>query len=195
MRKLILIILIFQLYSCNKVKRSEAGTVYISKDFEDSDINSGGWSTQVVVDTTNWRVVEFNSGNKCAYINNWNSVNSVSQSWLISPNIDLSKSVEPYLNFDNVNRWEGDMLRLLISTNYDGQGNPNDFIWGDFTSYANWDLISSTYESWTFSENVDLSIFSNSSIYIAFKYVGSSFDGKAWAVDNIIVKEPEVFSN
>ena len=98
MRKLILIVLIFQLYSCNKVKRSEAGTVYISKDFEDSDINSGGWSTQVVVDTTNWRVVEFNSGNKCAYINNWNSVNSVSQSWLISPNIDLSWYIFYYRN-------------------------------------------------------------------------------------------------
>ena len=40
---------------------------------------------------------------------------SESESWLISPNIDLSNSVEPYLNFDNVSRFEGDMLKLLIS--------------------------------------------------------------------------------
>ena len=50
MRKLILIVLILQSYSCHKVKRSEAGTIYVSKDFEDLEINSGGWSTQVVVD-------------------------------------------------------------------------------------------------------------------------------------------------
>ena len=32
---------------------------YLSKDFNDLSINSGGWTTQVIIDTTNWFVDSF----------------------------------------------------------------------------------------------------------------------------------------
>ena len=49
---------------------SIAQTIYLSKDFNDLSINSGGWTTQLVVDTTNWFAVEYN-GDQFAKITNY----------------------------------------------------------------------------------------------------------------------------
>ena len=109
---------------------------------------------------------------------------------MVSPLVDLTAATAPYLTFDNVTRYTGDPLELLISTDYDGSSNPNvQGTWQNITSSVPvWDIESG---DWTFvnSGNIDLSSYSSSTTSIAFKYVGSDFDGATWELDNIIIQE------
>jgi hypothetical protein len=81
-------------------------------------------------------------------------------------------------------------LELYVSTDYDGVSNPSlQGTWNNITSSVpNWDVASG---DWNFvpSGNVDLTPYSSSNTYIAFKYIGSNSDGATWEIDNIIVQE------
>ena len=66
-------------------------TIYLSKDFNDLSLSSGGWTTQVVVDTTNWYASDYN-GDQFAKISNYTNGNVPSEAWLISPSVDLTNS-------------------------------------------------------------------------------------------------------
>jgi hypothetical protein len=121
--------------------------------------------------------------------------NYACESWLVSPNVDLSGTTAPYLSFDNVVRYTpgpqpNDGLELLISSDYDGASDPtNQGTWTNITSYVpNWDVDSG---DWTFvpSGNIDLTSFISSSISIAFKYTGTNTDGATWEIDNILITE------
>ncbi len=164
-------------------------TIYHSKDFNDLSISSGGWTTQVVIDTTNWFAYEHN-GDKFAKISNYSNGNVPAESWLISPAIDLASSTQPFLSFGTIMNYTGDPLTLYISTDYNGTSNPTtQGTWTDLTANANWDTNSSSWGSWTNSGDIDLSSYISDSVYIAYQYTGTSSDGSTWELDNILVKE------
>ena len=75
---------------------------YLSKDFNDLSLTSGGWTTQIIIDTTNWFVDSF-GGDDFAKCTNYNSGNVPANTWLISPGVDLSSSTQPILNFQRKN--------------------------------------------------------------------------------------------
>ncbi|MCT4581192.1 MAG: choice-of-anchor J domain-containing protein [Flavobacteriales bacterium] len=162
---------------------------YETKDFEDLSLTSGGWTTQVPVDTTNWYASE-QSGDKFAKISNYNGSNNVaSEAWLISPSIDLSSATAPMVSFETVMKWAGPVIEVLVSTDYDGTSAPSTATWTDITAGATLDLNDQTWGSWTPSGEVDLTNYISSSVYVAFKYTGSNSDGSTWEVDNILVAE------
>jgi hypothetical protein len=164
-------------------------TIYLTKDFNDLSLNSGGWTTQVVVDTTNWYAADYN-GDQFAKISNYNNGNVPSEAWLISPAVDLSNASQPNLSFGTIMKFAGAALTLYISTDYDGTSNPtSQGTWIDITSNANWDTNNSSWGNWTNSGDIDLSSFTSSSIYVAYKYTGTSSDGSTWEVDDILIKE------
>lgn len=163
---------------------------YLTKDFEDSVLTSGGWTTQVPVDTTDWYVTNYQGGSKYAQISNYNGSNNVaSEAWLISPSIDLSSSTSPVLAFETVMKWSGPAIEVLVSTDYSGTGAPSAATWTDITSGATLDVNDQAWGSPTPSGEVSLSSYMTSSVYIAFKYTGSTNDGSTWQVDNIEVAE------
>ena len=170
-----------------------SGTI-LSKDFDDGSITSGGWGSfwSGTTTTENWGEWEIFGGNVASASNfDINTFTNFScESWMVSPLIDLSGTSAPYLTFDNVTRYNGPGLELLISSDYDGTSDPStQGNWTDISSYVpNWDTDSG---DWNFvpSGNVDLTSFISPSVHIAFKYTGSNADGATWELDNIIVQE------
>ena len=163
---------------------------YLFKDFDDGSLTSGGWKTFWSGTNPNIGEWEILFGTIAKASNYSNSNNYACESWLVSPNIDLSSATSPYLVFDNVTRYGGPQLELYISSNYDGVSNPDvQGTWFNLTNYVpNWDTDNF---DWTLvsSGNTDLSQFIAPSVAIAFKYTGTNSDGATWEVDNILITE------
>ena len=163
---------------------------YLNKDFNDLSLTSGGWSTQIIIDTTNWFVDSFGGDDFVKATNYSNGQNIPSNTWLISPAVDLSSATQPMLSFETIMKWPGPALILHISTDYDGTSNPtSQGTWTDITSLAIWDVDNTTWGNWTPSGDVDLSSYISSSTYIAYEYLGSANSGSTWEIDNILITE------
>ena len=163
---------------------------YLDKDFNDLSLNSGGWTTQIIIDTTNWFVESFGGDDFVKASNYSNSQNVPSNMWLISNAVDLSSASQPMLTFETIMKWPGAALVLHISTDYDGTSNPTQQgTWTDITALATWDVDNTTWGSWTPSGDVDLSSYISSTTYIAYEYLGSANSGSTWEIDNIKINE------
>jgi hypothetical protein len=161
-----------------------AGQILL-KDFEDEDLSSGGWTVAQVVGSDTWEVGFF--GSNALKIQNYDgSANNACESWYISPEINLTSSPSASMKFDNDTRYNGDQLKLLISTNYSGTGNPNNSTWVDMSAFVSWDPDTG---AWGFHDSgvIDLTQFIGNTIFIGFKYTGSDSDGATWELDNISV--------
>ena len=163
---------------------------YLDKDFNDTTLTSGGWSTQIIIDTTNWFVASFGGDDFVKATNYSNGQNVPTNTWLISPGVDLSSASQPMLSFETIMKWPGSALVLHISTDYDGSSNPTQQgTWTDITALATWDVDNTTWGTWTPSGDVDLSSYISSSTYIAYEYLGSANSGSTWEIDNILICE------
>ena len=183
MKKLILISNIILINYCVSAQ-------YLDKDFNDLSLNSGGWTTQIIIDTTNWFVDSFGGDDFVKATNYSNGQNVPSNTWLISPAVDLSSASQPMLSFETIMKWPGPALVLHISTDYDGISNPNQQgTWTDITALATWDVDNTTWGSWTPSGDVDLTNYISSTTYIAYEYLGSANSGSTWEIDNIKITE------
>lgn len=157
--------------------------MYLSKDFEDLSMTSGGWTQQNVIGSINWNASSFSSQNFAKCSNYTSSVNIACETWLISPPVAITTATNPNLYFQNACNYTGAQMEVWVSTNYTS-GAP---------STATWTQLSPTLSpgSWTFvsSGAISLSAYKTANTRIAFKYIGSSTNGKTWEVDDIIVKE------
>lgn len=111
------------------------------------------------------------------------------ESWLISPQIILISGTDPFLTY-----WEYVELDqvltgehyVMISTNYDGQGDPYSAAWIVLRSQI------LNINSWNLRE-IDLNLYEGQSVYIAFYYIGVQEDegdyGTDWYVDDVLVDE------
>ena len=109
--------------------------------------------------------------------------NLASESWLISPEIDLTKIKEASLSFDHaMNFVNSDKVTDHI------------FVCIKKAAAADWTVVTMpTYpegKSWTFvnSGDFDLKDYVGSKIQIAFKYVGSTTAAPTYEVKNILIK-------
>lgn len=183
MKKLILILNIILINYC-------ASGQYLDKDFNDLNLNSGGWTTQIIIDTTNWFVDSFGGDDFVKVTNYSNSQNVPSNTWLISPAVDFSSATQPMLSFETIMKWPGSALVLHISTDYNGTSNPTQQgTWTDITALAIWDVDNTTWGSWTPSGDVDLTSYISSTTCIAYEYLGSANSGSTWEIDNIKITE------
>jgi hypothetical protein len=108
--------------------------------------------------------------------------------WLISPEINLIIGTNPFLTY-----WEYVELDqgltgehyVMISTNYDGQGDPYS---ADWTTLR---FSITEINSWNLRE-IDLNLYEGQSVHIAFYYVGIEDDidyGSSWFIDDVRVDE------
>jgi len=156
--------------------------IILAKNFEDGSISSGGWVVNTVTGSFNWEASDVfaEQGTYYAKCSNYDGSNSVSESWLISPSIDLTNETNPIFKFINAFKYDGDPLEVLISTDYDGVSDPNDGTWNSLNP-----VLSPGDFDWVSSGNIDLSLYQTGPFYIGFKYTGSGSDGSTWEVDGI----------
>ena len=173
------------LRSFNEIKLTEGrcpGQLLL-KDFDDNSVTSGGWIVQQVIGTETWTTSTAGGAPEpYGVIDNYNGGNTQTESWLISPALDLSNSSAADLSFENACNYTGAALQLLVSTNYPGMGDPNGYTWTPLT--ATWSTGS---WAWVNSGTIDLSAYLQNNVRIAFKYIGSNSDGKTWEIDDIII--------
>lgn len=115
------------------------------------------------------------------------NTNHESESWLVSPAIDMSDVRDAWITFEHAYKYTSNAtedLTLWVSTDYNG-GSVNDATWTqvDIANYP-------TGNDWSFvsSNEIDISNFTgNSNVRIAFKYMSSNTQGATWEVKNVII--------
>jgi hypothetical protein len=75
-------------------------------------------------------------------------------------------------------------VKVLVSTNYSGTGNPNDATWTELTGFTR-----SAGNSWTFvnTSQISLATWEGSDIRIAFKYVSTTSKAGTWEISRVVV--------
>jgi hypothetical protein len=160
-----------------------ASLPYLSKNFDDGSVTSGGWLNTQVSGTISWGLF---SGDIASISNYISPSNYACETWLISPAIDLSGATTPNLYFESAYKYTGPALQLMVSTNYSGSGDPNLATWTNLTSSAIWSTGNFVFAS---SGAVSLNAFKVAGVRFAYKYTGTSSSGSTWEVDNIVVQE------
>lgn len=170
---------------------AEATTIEVSSLlFTDFNDDWGGWTPLSVVGDQVWsRDNTYGlESTPCALMSGYaGGTNYENEDWLISPALDFTATTNEALAFFSAMNYTGPQLELLVSTNYDGTGNPNDFDWTNLTDQVNW---SSGAFAWTESGMISLSQFTgNSSVYIGFQFFSTTENSANWEIDDVEVSE------
>jgi hypothetical protein len=152
------------------------------KDFNDQSLTSGGWTTKNVNGAQTWSVNDKASDSYYAQITGFDGNNSnANEDWLISPPFDASQGAHK-LFFRNAKNYSGPDLELMVSEDYDGSSAPSTATW----SAHNFKRSTGGFE-WVKAGPIDLSSYSSSETYFAFKYTSNSNDAATWEVDDIFL--------
>ncbi len=153
--------------------------------YEDFSSTFANWTKYSVIGSQVWSLSTYGNPAPCASISGYSGGNQNNEDWLISPSIDFTGKNTGNLIFDSANKYSGNPLVVLISTNYNS-GAP---------STATWTTVNATLAppngsfTWTSSGNTDISsiVANQSNVRIAFKYTSTTSAAATWEVDNIKV--------
>lgn len=116
-----------------------------------------------------------------AYMSGYSSGPVQNEDWLISPVLNGNYATL-LLSFRTAKNHEGDDLRLLVSSDYDGVSEPSDFDWDEITDIFDW---SSSNFVWVESGAYNIKNYVGPTFYIAFVYNSSNSVAAAWEVDDV----------
>lgn len=131
-------------------------------------------------------MIDFSTAKASGY-NSTDKTNTESQSFLVSPNVDLSKSEGAFLEFEYIFRYKSNEGRdaVLITDEY--TGDPTTTVWKDITG----DLVEGT--DWnTFSKysvNIPSEYIGQPNVRIALYYDASVKSSRTWEVKNLKMLE------
>ena len=117
-----------------------------------------------------------------AYVDN---ANHPSDSWLISPSIDLSKVSDATLSFDQALRYGSDNdVHVMVSTSYTDGGAIDASQWKEVTvdvwpDRSSWDFLTSKASLKEFVGNAN--------VHVAFRYTSTATAGATWEIKNFSV--------
>jgi hypothetical protein len=128
-----------------------------------SSLNGNGWTNYIEVGTRDWFVKTStdsqNSGSKMVSLGSYNTGDSSTIAWLITPVIDLDAQGVEFVKFISSNSYsDSSELELLISTEWDGTEST--------IESSSWETLNANivsdgefYQNWIDSGLVDLSLF------------------------------------
>jgi hypothetical protein len=145
------------------------------------------WSKISVTGAQVWSSANFGSPAPCALMNGFASGSSnVNEDWLISPALNFSTVNQATLSFQTSTRFNGPLLDVLVSTNYDGTSAPSSATWTQLNNVVLPIWTTGSFTPWTSSGGLNLSSYAgNNNVRIAFKYTSTSSQAAAWQVDNV----------
>jgi hypothetical protein len=177
----------------------------VTTTFPYNPVNLPGWMNQAQAASEVWTARIFSS-NKYAYMSGFGTNQNTVTTWLVTPGVALTGATKT-LTFKTIQGFiltstpggtpVQAALKVLVSTNYTGTGNPWEagVVWTDLTAQATLSPGSTTSSfpsSFTASGNINLNSYTGT-IYVAFRYEGADPAGtasdktSAWEVDEIKV--------
>lgn len=146
----------------------------------------GLFTTQSVSGNQSWNFSTIGGAVMTGFVSPSNYLN---EDWLISPKISLIGTTAPKLSFSYVTRYFANPVTeatIMISTNY-VSGLPSTATW----SILNTSTPFSDLGNWTFinSGAINLSLYSNNKVRIAFKYTSTTLKSGTWQLKNFLVYE------
>jgi hypothetical protein len=167
--------------------------IYLSKNFNDQSLTSGGWSSYVVLSSPNtqlnWTTAnQGTNGSYYAVATGYASTNNDTELWLISPAVNLSNATAPGLSFRTAKNFTGNAIQLMISTDYDGVSNPS--TQGTWVEYSSFATLSPGSWAWTNSGVIPMTAFlGQSNVRVAYKYTSTTSAAATWQVDDVLINE------
>lgn len=154
---------------------------------EDFDEDLGNFVAVNVVGEQEWHQASY-QGTTYANMNGYaNQANHQNEDWLIGY-VEIPQGVgynEIWVSFRTAMKFDGDPLRVAVSTNYDGLGDPSAADWANITD--GFDFSTGNYE-WVESGSVDVHGFvGNESFYLAFIYTCTDEAASSWEIDYVKV--------
>ena len=156
--------------------------VIFSEDFEAESF--GRFGTINVSSNEGWHIFEF-EGNNFTRMNGFGA-DKASDDWLISPAFNLDFYRNEVLSFDLAYSFQGPLLDVLYSNDYDPElhQNPGTATWLTLPNVSFPSQDNFIFEP---AGPINLSNFNGSKFYIAFNYLSTGTgggDGRVWEVDN-----------
>lgn len=157
--------------------------------YEDFDEDLGLFTTFDAYGEQSWHQGTY-QGTTYATMNGYASgASHQNEDWLIgyveiSPNMVFN---EVWLDFSSAKKYDGDQLRVAVSSDYDGVSDPSDYVW-EFITDA-FDYSTGEYE-WVYSGQVDIAPSIPDyphSFYIAFIYTSNDEQAASWEIDYVRV--------
>jgi hypothetical protein len=149
-----------------------------------SSNNLDNWTQFSVEGEQVWDITPYGNPAPSARISGYAGGNVINEDWLISNPIDLSGLSNIKLNFQTVVRYNGPLLEVFMTTNYNG-GDPSDSSWTQLDAAL--DTDTGSWSSWTDSGDIDVSAAAGQNLYIAFKYTSTSSASATYELDNVLV--------
>ena len=119
-----------------------------------------------------------------------------SESWLVTPQIDLSRAKTPQFSFDQAFNKAPNFTEecaVFVSTNYNGDVTTCDWTQLEWNLNEDGTLNVPGGTSWVFQPSgyFDMSEYVGEKIHIAFRYTTSGGVSGTWEIRNLLLSEPE----
>lgn len=166
-----------------------SNTVTVVIEYENFDDSWGGWTTVSVIGDQVWdRDNTYGiGGTPCAKMSGFEVEPFDNEDWLISPAMNFDEYENESMNFFSAMNYTGPDLELKASTDYSGSGDPNAATWTNLSFTmppgGNWDFVESGI--------VDLSSFSGTAVYVAYKFTCTTAGSATWELDEIAINGEE----
>jgi hypothetical protein len=162
---------------------TEVGTLATLNEMFDAACATGnlpnGWTKENVQGPAQEWGCSGTTADKYMQMNGFSSGANDNEDWLITPVLDLTGASNPVLNFKGYKGFTGGDISVLYSSDYIGNGDPNNATWTNLN--INFSAATSTWDYYSASLPMQ-------NIYIAFKYACSQAanDCAQWRVDSVV---------
>ncbi len=154
--------------------------------FEDFDEELGAFTAYNAYGEQEWHHGDY-QGTTYANMNGYaEQANHANEDWLISPVIDIPVNTyeEVYFEFRTAMKFDGAPLQVLMSTDYEGAGEPSDYDWVDITDA--FDFSTGNYV-WVESGPYVMLDPEPGHYHFAFLYTSTDEAAASWEIDYVKV--------